>query len=73
MSRVSDYEGVGPQLDVGVAALRSAGVDPATVSVACALGKHGDCDGTIEAARQAFGQDLPRCQCPAAEGHRPGH
>jgi hypothetical protein len=72
VSRVSDYEGAGLRLDVGVAALRAVGADPAAVSVACALGRHGDCDATIEAPRPP-GHDLPRCQCPAAAGHQAGH
>lgn len=73
MSRVSDYQGAGALLDEGVAGLEQAGIDPATVSVACAIGRHGECDGTIEAPQPAHGTDGPRCQCPATDGHVKGH
>lgn len=68
VSRVSGYGG----LDLAALAekLRSAGLDPAAVSLACALGRHGDCDGTVEAPRPP-GQPAARCSCPGA--HAAGH
>jgi hypothetical protein len=75
MSRVSDYQGVGKRLDRRVAALRSRGVDPATVSVACALGWHDDCTGTIDVVQYVHGNGGPQCECPGRrhpQGH-PGH
>lgn len=72
MSRHSSYAGAAPALDAAVAALRAAGTDPETVSIACALGKHGDCDGSLEAAGQPG--NMPPCRCPDTGAvHRPGH
>jgi hypothetical protein len=73
MSRSSSYTGAGPALAVAAAALRDAGTDPETVSIACALGKHGDCDGTLDAPRDPAGNMRP-CRCPTPGAvHPSGH
>lgn len=43
--------------------LLSQGVNPADVSLACALDRHGECDGTIDKPRRR-GAPAALCQCP---------
>jgi len=69
MSRVSEYQAA--PIDNGVRDLRAAGADPAAVSVACALERHADCDGTLYMPRDSGAADL--CLCPVKDcGHGGG-
>lgn len=67
VSRVSSYTGA--DITSAQARLRNRNIDPATVSVACALMHHTDCPGTVEGERRR-GTPANPCKCPVADcGH----
>lgn len=69
VSRVSEYESA--DVDGAARQLRERGLDPSAVSLACALGHHRECDGTVDVLRDP-GTTAARCTCPDP-GHPKGH
>ena len=61
MSRVSDYDKA--DVDGAVQRLRQLGLDPDHVSLACALERYDECDGTVEVLRPP-GTPPGRCTYP---------
>ena len=64
MSRISEYEKA--DIDGAVRRLRESGLDPDRVSLACALARYDECDGTVETLRRP-GTPPYRCTYPNPE------
>ena len=68
MSRHSDYAGI--DADTPAAALRERGIDPATWSLACLVGRHDDCQAVLDSPRDRGHAAAPcACDTPGCTHH----